>query len=297
MTDLQIKCFLETARRLSFSGAARALFISQPTISRQIAKLEEELTFELFQRNTKSVVLTEQGEILAESLFKIEGEWNHAMARAKNSLQKFSGSLTIGCTPHVKSNSHLSQMLSSFRELHPDIKIVKERSQQSKLIEGLNNDYYDAILIAGHDVEFLKDVVTEVLFRTRVGIVIYKSHPLFFKPDVTLADFYDSGFLRYNPTDIPLERDFVYNLCKDSGFTPKVIAEFTDFEEFLFSIEMGEGVAVVYEETEVISNMNLRFIPLNEDHPQKFLPMHLAKKVYNRSPAVEAFFSFARKYS
>jgi len=296
VTDLQIRCFLEVARQLSFSSAARSLFVSQSNISRQIAKLEEELSMELFQRSTKSVRLTEQGQILAETLFKMEGEWNQALTRARNTQRKYIGSLTIGCTPHAKSNSYLSQLLSSFREYRPDIKIIKERSTQAKLIEGLNNDYYDAVLIAGHDVDFLSGVVTETLFYSRVGIVIYKSHPLFFKPDVTLADFADSGFLRYKPTDIPLEKDFMYCLCKDSGFAPKVVAEFDDFEEFLFSIEMGEGVAIIYEETEVISNMNLRFIPINEDLPQKFLPMQLAKKAYNKSPAVEAFYSFARKY-
>jgi hypothetical protein len=43
--------------------------------------------------------------------------------------------------------------------------------------------------------------------------------------------------------------------------------------------------------------MNLRFIPINEDYPQKYQPMQLAKKEYNNSQAIEAFFQFARKYN
>ncbi len=53
MTDLQIRCFLEVAKCLSFTKAAKHLFISQSNISRQIASLEEEWELPLFDRNTK----------------------------------------------------------------------------------------------------------------------------------------------------------------------------------------------------------------------------------------------------
>lgn len=297
MTELQIRCFLEVCRHLNFSNAAKALFISQSNISRQIARLEEELCLELFLRNTKSVKLTEQGEILSEVLFKVVPEWQNALVRAKNSVKKYSGSLTIGCTPHTKSNSYLSQLLSSFRAANPEIRIIKERNTQRQLIDGLNNNYYDAVLLAAHDADFLSGVVTETMFYSRIGIAIYKSHPLFFENAVTLADFRDSGFLRYSPTNIPLEQDFMHTLCEAGGFTPRIVSEFDDFEEFLFSIEMGEGVALVLEETEVISNMNLRFIPINEDYPQKYQPMQLAKKESNNSPTVDAFYQYARRYA
>ena len=75
------------------------------------------------------------------------------------------------------------------------------------------------------------------------------------------------------------------------------MAEFDDFEEFLFSVEMGEGVSLVFEETEVISNMNLRFIPINEDVPQKYLPMQLTRKEKNRNQALRDFYAYAQMYS
>ena len=75
------------------------------------------------------------------------------------------------------------------------------------------------------------------------------------------------------------------------------MAEFDDFEEYLFSIEMGEGISLVFEETEVISNMNLRFIPINEDVPQKYLPMQLTRKEKNTNQALRDFYVYAQKYS
>lgn len=297
MTDLQVRCFLEVAKCLNFTKAAKNLFISQSNISRQIASFEEELGLALFDRNTKGVKLTLQGQMLAETLSEMVSEWKLVCSRAKNSVKKYNGCITIGCQPHDKCNSYLSQILSGFREIRPEVQIIKERCTQKKLLEGLKNDYYDAILIAEHDVKALQGIVKETLYYSRMGIVIHKRHPLFYKKEVTLADFRDSEFLRYCSTDLKKEDDFLYNICNYYGFEPNVVAEFDDFEEFLFSVEMGEGVSLVFEETEVISNMNLRFIPINEDVPQKYLPMQLTRKEKNHNQALRDFYAYAQMYS
>ena len=297
MTDLQVRCFLEVASCLNFTKAAKNLFISQSNISRQIASLEEELALALFDRNTKGVKLTPQGQMLAETLSEMASEWETVLLRAKNSVKKFSGCITVGCQPHIKCNSYMSQVLSGFREIRPEIQIIKERASQKKLLEGLKNDYYDAILIADHDVKSMHDVEQLALYYSRAGIVVHKNHPLFYKKKVTLAAFKDSLFLRYLPTEIKKEEDYLFNICRYYGFEPKIAAEFDDFEEYLFSCEMGEGVSIVFEETEVISNMNLRFIPIEDDVPQKYLPMQLTRKTKNHNPALKDLYSYAQKYS
>ncbi|MCD7980727.1 MAG: LysR family transcriptional regulator [Clostridiales bacterium] len=297
MTDLQIKCFLEVATHLSFTRAAKGLFISQSNISRQIASLEEELGLALFDRNTKGVRLTIQGQMLAETLSQMVTEWNNALARAKNSVKKFSGGISVGCQEHIKSNSYISQVLSGFREDRPEIQIMKERCTQRKLVEGLMNDYYDAILIADHDVKMVQGVEKVTLFYSRVGIVIHKSHPLFHKKDVLLSDFKESPFLQYLPMKLKPEDDYLHNICAAFGFEPHITAQFEDFEELLLAIEMGEGVSLVFEEDEVTSNMNLRFIPIEEDVPQKYLSMQLVRKNKNKNPALNDFYIYAQKYS
>lgn len=297
MTDLQVKCFLEVARFLSFTKAAKELFISQSNISRQIASLEEELGLALFDRNTKGVKLTVQGQILAESLSEMYTEWGRVLARARNSVKKFSGCITIGCQEHIKANSYISQLLSGFRESRPQIQIIKERRTQKKLVEGLLNDYYDAILIADHDVKLVQGVQKLTLYYSRVGIVIHKSHRLFHKKDVKLSDFKDSVFLSYLPMKLKPEDDYLHKICAAFGFEPKIAAEFEDFEEILFAIEMGEGVSLIFEEDEVTSNRNLRFIPIEDEVPQKYLPMQLTRREKNKNQALNDFFIFAQKYS
>ena len=297
MTDLQVKCFLQVARCLSFTRAAKELFISQSNISRQIATLEEELGLALFDRNTKGVKLTRQGQMLNESLSEMVAEWNRVLARAKNSIRKYNGSITVGCQEHIKANSYISQVLSGFRECRPEIQITKERCTQKKLVDGLLNDYYDAILIADHDVKLVQGVEKLTLYDSQVGIVVHKKHRLFYKKDVKLSDFKDSVFLRYLPMKLKPEDDYLHKICGAFGFEPRIAEEFEDFEEILFAIEMGDGVSLVFEEDEVTSNRNLRFIPIEEDVPQKFLPMQLTRRTKNKNPALNDFFLFAKQYS
>ena len=235
--------------------------------------------------------------MLAETLEEVLSNWNMVMTRAKNSVKKYSGTITIGCQNHIKANSYLSQVLFGFREEHPEIQIVKERAAQKKIVEGLLNDYYDVILIADHDVKMVKNVEKLTLFYSRVGIVIHKKHPLFFKKNLTLADFKDSPFLRYLPMPLKPEDDYLIKICGAFGFFPKIAAEIEDFDELLYLTEMGEGIALVFEEAEVISNMNLRFIPIEEDVPYKYLPMQLTRKDKAMTPILNDFFDYARRYS
>ena len=85
MNDLQIQCFLEVTRCLSFTKAAKHLYVSQSNISRQISALENEWDLTLFQRNTKEVKLTRQGQILSETLKEMEIRWNEVLSAAKQS--------------------------------------------------------------------------------------------------------------------------------------------------------------------------------------------------------------------
>ncbi|SHI80522.1 LysR family transcriptional regulator [Parasporobacterium paucivorans] len=297
MTDLQIRCFLDVAKTLNFSSSARNLFISQSNISRQISMLEEELGFMLFNRTTKTVKLTAAGEIMSEKLNEMTLQWEETLLEAQRTVNKSEGRISIGCTPHIKTNSFLSQMLSDYRSKNKGVQIIKERNTQKKLIEGLLNGYYDAILIANHDVCRLKNVEALSLFESQVGIVLHKNFPCFGDEEISLSDLSGYDFIRYKPTDIPLEEDFLYQVCVYFGFEPRVKAEFEDFEEFLFAIESGEGVSLIYEEAEIMANENLRFIPIHEDCPAKFLPMKLTRKKTSKSDVLNDFFKFAAHYA
>ncbi len=297
MTDLQIRCFLEVAKCLSFTQAAKKIFISQSNISRQVASLEEEWKLPLFDRNTKGVRLTPQGEILAEALSGIMSELRESLQRARKITNDYKTTITIGCQEHIKTNSYLSQMLFGFREVYPDVKVIKERAVQSRLVEGLLNDYYDVIFITDHDIKPLKGLDKMTLFYAKVALVYRKDKPMPASDSPSLIDFKDVDFVRYKPTDITGKEDYMVEICNAVGFEPNIVKEYEDFNQFLFAIEMGEGAAIILEEEEAMTNPDLKVISLSEDITQKYLPMQLVRKEHNTNTVLNNLFEYAEKYS
>jgi DNA-binding transcriptional LysR family regulator len=296
MTDLQIRCFLTVASKLNFSEAAKELFISQSNASRQIALLEEELGFDLFNRSTKSVKLTPAGHILYEKLQDLVREWEVALEDAMNISKEDEGHLTIGCTPWEMSNSMLSQLLFDFQKQHPNVTINKIRAGQDILINGLRSGYFDAILIANHDVCQLSGMNQMTLYYNPLCIIIHKNHPLFKKRTVEISDLSDSKFLRYKPDNIPKDEDYLYQACRHSGFEPNVILEYENFEEFLYATEAGHGVSIICEESAQQSNPNIKVVRI-ESEPMKRMDMKITSKDNNPNKTLKKLLDFVEIFS
>ena len=84
MNHTQVACFLAAAKAESFAVAADSVYMTPPTFSRQIASLEQELGFSLFQRGWKNNQLTPAGQIMFEGLSAISMEYNLLLSRALN---------------------------------------------------------------------------------------------------------------------------------------------------------------------------------------------------------------------
>ncbi len=112
--------FVSASRHLSFTKAAEELFISQGAVSQNIRKLEAQLGFALFQRFTRRIALTEEGEILYGTLQKSLVEITDQVRNIKS--QELDGSLNISSTPSLASK-WLAPRLKNFSERYPGISI------------------------------------------------------------------------------------------------------------------------------------------------------------------------------
>jgi DNA-binding transcriptional LysR family regulator len=295
VTDFQIKCFLAVAAKLNFTKAARTLYISQSSISRQIYLLEQELEFSLFQRSTKMVRLTPAGELMHQHLTVMSKQFDNLIAQARAIANVEKENLCVGCVVQEKSNAFLADLLIAFQKEHPHVTVRKERNNHKNLLNGLADGYYDAILIPQHDILHRENIDSITLLENPLRVVIHRNHPLFKHDNVKLSDLSDSPFLQYKPTDLPEKDDYLFNLCRHFGFSPKIVAEFEDFDEFLYAVESGKGISIICEEIEILGNPNLRLVTI-EDCPYKYLPIQLTVFRSNPNPALKKLFDFAKKY-
>ena len=126
----------------SFSRAADALNISQPSLSQFVKKIEKEIGLELFDRANGDVRITDAGRVYLEAGRKIV-DVEHQMETAFADLAAFkTGSLIVGTTPY-RSASMMPEVAASFRRLYPGMQLVVREATTSELTEGLERGEYD----------------------------------------------------------------------------------------------------------------------------------------------------------
>lgn len=140
-----LKYFLMVAREENITKAAALLHVTQPTLSRQLMQLEEELGVKLFHRSRHSIILTEDGMLLKRRAQELVSLSDKTIQELSHKDHMLSGEISIGCG-EAKSMSFLSDHIRDFRQLHPLVQFnihsaiaddIKERIERGILDMGL----------------------------------------------------------------------------------------------------------------------------------------------------------------
>lgn len=264
MNLMRIKYFVEVARWCSFSKAAQSLYVSQPNLSRQIALLEQEVGFDLFQRNGKRITLTRAGEYLYNQLRDLPEHIERAVSHAETLSRRKAGSLSIGVLEGQDVNLFLSQRINSLREKDPKLLIEMERNTFRNLRQGLDRGTYDVLFTMEFELEGHAEWDSVMLFQQPGAIVISKSHPLAQRDHLSMEDFRDVPFVAISREDSPGGYNLLLKQCGESGFVPNIVRETATMESLFLCVEMGMGVAMLDRNTRLERNTTLRIIDIPE---------------------------------
>ena len=190
--------FLMVARESNITKAAALLHVTQPTLSRQLQQLEEELGVKLFERSSHSIILTENGMLLqrrAQEIVSLANKTRHEFLRQDEQL---SGKITIG-SGELRSFSYLSGLLASFREKYPAIRIDIHSGNADNIKELIEKGLLDiGLLLEPVDIgkyEFIRLPETEVW-----GILIHNDSNLVNKEYIEPHDLIGQQlFIPYRP--------------------------------------------------------------------------------------------------
>lgn len=126
----QLEAFVNVVKYKSFSKAADASFLTQPTISTHVSALEKELNTKLIKRNAKEAIPTEEGKKLykyAVNLLNTREKAIYAVGSTDHNPQKIQGILEIQ-TSSIPGEFMVPELMANFRKIHPDIKFYLEQS-------------------------------------------------------------------------------------------------------------------------------------------------------------------------
>lgn len=155
MTTAQIQYFLTAAEKLSFTAAAEQLYITQPSLSRQIAAIEAELGAKLFQRANNGITLTDAGRALFERLTVLYEDYQSIVQEVRDISSGSKGHLNLGILEDQYMNDALIQELRNLLQANPGCELNIARHDSRTLFSGLNDGSIDAGLMLVYD-EFLE---------------------------------------------------------------------------------------------------------------------------------------------
>jgi DNA-binding transcriptional LysR family regulator len=237
----QLRYFIAVADSGKFTAAARELHVAQPSISKQLRKLEDELGAALLERRRTGVVLTDAGAILLPWAKRMLADLDGARSEVAGLATLEGGRLSVGATPSL-STVLLPRVLAAFHAEHPGITLSVVEAGSRDLVDRLAAGDLDlALVILPVPREELFE--TAPLIREELVLAVAKDHPLARRKTVKVADLRGVPLVMFREGyDL---RSATITACEQAGFHPTFAVEGAEMDGVLRMAAAGVGVAVV----------------------------------------------------
>ena len=211
MTLIQLEYIVAVATYGNFSEAASHCFVTQPTLSMQIQKLEDELGLVIFDRTRQPIVPTEFGARIISQARKILNESEKLRYEVEKETGKFSGRLRIGIIPTI-SPYLLPRFINALVNTYPAVELLIDEITTKEILAGINKDKIDVGILALPVNEL--GIVEEFLYSEPFVAFIPKEHFLHNKEQLNVEDISVNDLLLLKEGHCL--REHALKMCKSS---------------------------------------------------------------------------------
>ena len=238
----QLRYVVAVARARNFSRAAEQCHVSQPSLSQQIQKLEEELGERLFDRMKREAKLTAHGEAFLPRALRILEEVNLARREASDAHRLLRGRLIVGVLPTIAPYL-LPAVLGDFAKRFPSVEIVAQEETTALLLKLANACEID-FAVASRPIQDRRMEVQD-LFTEELRLALPPRHPLARKRTVRLADLEKEPFIVMKEGHCL--GDQVLNFCERRDLKPTISFRSAQLETIQALVHSGVGISLVPE--------------------------------------------------
>jgi DNA-binding transcriptional LysR family regulator len=233
----EFKSFTVLAKELHFGRASNRLFLSQPALSKQIRRIENKVGGPLFARTRRKVELTEAGKVLLPYAEKVLREADRALTVSKHALEGLAGTLRIGFGI-ASVFEILPRTVVRFRKAFPLIALQIQDMTTPAQIESLLDGRIDIGILR------LPVVHAELdsLLLDREHFVAVTPKSVQYNKREGLACLRNAPFILFDSTTFV---DRAFTLCRQAGFTPRVVQEANEIFTILNLVRAGLGVSLL----------------------------------------------------
>ena len=262
MNTKQLEYFLELAQVLNYRRASERLGITQPTLSKAMEHLENDLGFPLFAKSGRSICLTAQGKLFIpyaqEGLHHLEQGIRAAMQRE---------TLRLGCIIAI-ANSVLPEFVRLYQKRNPGALVQIHSAVSNDLQDMLENDKLDLVLCSPS--ERYSDISFFPLFEQPLVVCMHPSHPLAGRKELSPGDLLQQTFV------IHTRNGYFYRLYAsifhDFNCPLKIAAEADEDGALLSLVRNNIGICIVAQ-TPALNTPDLRVIPLRQDKVHRIVAL------------------------
>jgi len=242
MTITQLQYVLAVAEHKNFTLAAEKCFVTQPTLSMQIQKIEEELNILIFDRSKKPIQLTAIGQKIVEQAKNIVNEAGKIKDIVEFQKGFIGGEFRLGIIPTIMPTL-LPMFLNNFIKKYPKIKLIIEELNTNEIITRLKNGHLDAAIAATPlEDEKIKEIV---LYYEPFVAYIPENFAISQKTEIEVSDLNIEDILLLQ--DGHCFRDGILNLCKNQNPTSRnsFQLESGSFETLIKLADEGLGTTLL----------------------------------------------------
>ena len=275
--------FVREAVRQNFNltTAAKALFTSQPGVSKAIIELEDELGVEIFRRHGKRIrSLTEPGKRILSSVERILDEVETLRRVGKDFASQDQGNFVIATT-HTQARYALPKVITEFTKRFPKVRVSIQQGSPGQIAELLIHDRAD-IAIATEGIANMPGVLALPGFQWQHVLMVPLSHPLLNQATVTLEEIAKYPIITY-------DKAFAGRSKIDAAFaqrslSPDIILEAIDADVIKTYVEVGMGVGIVAGMAyDADKDRNLKVIPVGHLFGNNVTHLGVKQGAYLRS--------------
>lgn len=283
-----LQYFLMVAREENITRAAELLHITQPTLSRQLMQLEEELGVTLFHRGKRHITLTDDGMLLRRRAEELVSLAEKTVAELSHTGETLSGTVAIG-SGEYQSTAFLGALIADFQCAHPEVRFQIYSGNADNIQERIAHGLLDLALLQ-EPVDISRYSFLRLPVQEEWGAYIPEAHPLAKKSAVAPQDLASERLYLPERASVRHELENWFEGCADN--LTVIGGGNLLYNQAMLAEKSGAIVVAIALDC---CYKGLRFVPLA---PPLTSPTVLAwKKAQIFSPAAEAFIAHAKEYT
>ena len=284
----ELRSFLTVAETLHFGRAAAALGISQPTLSQQVRRLEDDLGVALFERTSRRVRLTDAGHALLSGARRVVTDVERAERQCLDAAAGGAGHLTVAAIG-AALNSLVPPIIAELRRQAPGLALQLQQMDTATLLPALRDGRLDVGVV--RSAEPAPGLEIRPLIEEPMVVAVPAGHPLAALSEIQVERLRDEAFVLWPRSHSAGFHDQVFAVCQQAGFTPRVVMEGTDTETQLGLVSAGVGVSMQPASYSLLGRDGVTFLALPERAPRS--QIQVAWPTFASSPAVATFLEIA----